>query len=112
VNIAARVAAQASGGQILCTKAIAESLLHATMANVEIEYQGSASLKNLPEPMDPYEIVLTSAARQCVIDPVCKMQVDTRRAARDLQYKGRKYWFCSLSRVERFVEQPSSYAPK
>jgi YHS domain-containing protein len=81
------------------------------MPDVEIEYQRSASLKNLPEPMDLYEIVLTSAPRQCVIDPVCKMQVDMRRAAGDLQYRGRKYWFCSLSCVERFVEQPSSYAP-
>jgi class 3 adenylate cyclase len=110
VNIAARVAAQAIGGQILCTKQIAEVVVQANLADIEVEHQGPASLKNLPQPIDLYEIVLSGSSRQYAIDPVCKMQVDKRRAAGDLHFNDRTYWFCSLSCVERFAKQPSSYA--
>lgn len=111
VNIAARVAAQATGGQILCTKHVADILVRASLSDVAVEHQGTASLKNLPQPMDLYEIVLTDSVRQYAIDPVCKMQVDKRRAAGDLHFGNKTYWFCSLSCVERFAKQPSSYAP-
>jgi len=110
VNIAARVAAQATGGQILCTKDIAEILVQAELSDIAVEHQGVVSLKNLPQPIDLYEIVLTGSARQYAIDPVCKMQVDKRRAAGDLHFNNKTYWFCSLSCVERFAREPSSYA--
>lgn len=111
VNIAARVAAQATGGQILCTKHVADILVRASLSDIAVEHQGTASLKNLPQPMDLYEIVLTDSVRQYAIDPVCKMQVDKRRAAGDLHYGNKTYWFCSLSCVERFAKRPSSYVP-
>lgn len=110
VNIAARVAAHATGGQILCTKHIAEILVQAELSDIEVEHHGVASLKNLPQPIDLYEIVLSGSSRQYAIDPVCKMQVDRRRAAGDLHFNNKTYWFCSLSCVERFAKQPSSYA--
>ncbi|HEV8261145.1 MAG TPA: adenylate/guanylate cyclase domain-containing protein [Burkholderiales bacterium] len=109
VNLAARVAARATGGQILCTKYVAETLAHAGIADIEIEHQGLVSLRNLPQPVDLYEIVLSSFSREYAIDPVCKMQVDTRRAAGELHFNKETYWFCSLSCVERFAKQPSSY---
>lgn len=109
VNLAARVAARAIGGQILCTKYVADTLAQAGIADIEVDYQGLVSLKNLPQPVDLYEIVLSSFSREYAIDPVCKMQVDTRRAAGDLHFNKRTYWFCSLSCVERFARQPSSY---
>jgi class 3 adenylate cyclase/YHS domain-containing protein len=110
VNIAARVAAQAAGGQILCTKQIADMVVRAELADIAVEHQGAASLKNLPQPIDLYEIVLSGSSRQYAIDPVCKMQVDKRHAAGDLHLNSRTYWFCSLACVERFAKQPSSYA--
>jgi len=109
VNIAARVAARATGGQILCTKYVAETLARSRLSEIEIEHHGLVSLKNLPQPMDLYEVVLSSCSREYAIDPVCKMQVDTRHAAGDLHFSGRTYWFCSLSCVERFAKQPLSY---
>lgn len=109
INIAARVAAQATGGQILCTKCVAESLNHADVLDVEIKPQGQFSLRNLPDPMELYEIILTGSSRQYAIDPVCKMQVDKQRAVGDLLFNDKKYWFCSLSCVERFAKRPSSY---
>jgi adenylate cyclase len=109
VNIAARVAAQATGGQILCTKPIAETLVQAELPDITVEHQGLVSLKNLPQPLDLYEIFLAGSARQYTIDPVCKMQVDKQHAAGYLHFNKKTYWFCSLSCVERFAKQPSSY---
>jgi class 3 adenylate cyclase len=109
VNLAARVAARATGGQILCTRYVAEALGQAGLSGIEIEHQGLISLRNLPQPMDLYEIVLSSFSREYAIDPVCKMQVDTKRAAGDLHFNRKTYWFCSLECVERFAKQPSSY---
>ena len=109
VNTAARVAAQASGGEILCTRQIAEMLADAEVPDFDVEHQGAVALRNLPEPVDLYAIVLSGVTREYAIDPVCKMQVDTRRAAGDLHFNNKTYWFCSLSCVERFVQQPSAY---
>lgn len=109
VNTAARVAAQASGGQILCTKQVAEILVQAVVLDIEVEHQGLVSLRNLPQAVDLFEIVLSGVSREYAIDPVCKMQVDTRRAAGDLHFNKKTYWFCSLACVERFAKQPSSY---
>jgi adenylate cyclase len=109
VNLAARVAARATGGQILCTKYVADALVQAGTSDAEIEHQGLISLRNLPQPMDLYEIVLSNCSREYAIDPVCKMQVDTKRAAGDLHFNRKTYWFCSLECVERFAKQPSSY---
>ena len=109
VNLTARVAAQASGGEILCTRQIAEVLIQAGMSNAEVEHRGLFSLKNLPQPVDLYGIVLSTVSREYAIDPVCKMQVDTKRAAGELRFNKNTYWFCSLPCVERFAKQPSSY---
>ena len=109
VNLAARVAAQAKGGQILGTKRIVEILRHAGGSDIEVEHQGLVSLKNLPQPVDLYELVLSGFSHEYAIDPVCKMQVDKRGAAGELHFDEKKYWFCSLSCVERFAKEPSSY---
>ena len=109
INIAARVAAQATGGQILCTKYIAKILGQPDVPDVEIKPQGHVSLRNLPDPMELYEVVISGSSRQYAIDPVCKMQVDKQRAVGDLLYDNRKYWFCSLACVERFAKRPGSY---
>lgn len=109
VNLTARVAAQAMGGQVLGTKRIVEILSHSGTSEIEVEHQGLVSLKNLPQPIDLYEIVLSGFTREYAIDPVCKMQVDKKRAAGELNYNEEKYLFCSLSCVERFAKEPSSY---
>lgn len=109
VNLAARVAAQAIGGQILCTRHVAETLSRAGNSDIELDHKGLVTLRNLPEPIDLYEVVLVSLSREFAIDPVCKMQVDKRHAAGDLHFNNKTFWFCSLSCVEQFAKQPSSY---
>ena len=109
INIAARVAAQATGGQILCTSCVAEALGPSAALAVEVKAHGRVALRNLPDPMELYEVVLSGASREYAIDPVCKMQVDKQRAVGDLVFDHRKYWFCSLACVERFAAKPESY---
>lgn len=109
VNLAARVAAQAKGGQVLGTRSVVDIFSEAGRSDIEVEHQGAVSLKNLPQPVDLYEIVLSGFSHQYAIDPVCKMQVDMRRAAGELHVGKDKYWFCSLSCVERFAKEPALY---
>jgi adenylate cyclase len=109
INTAARVAAQASGGEILCTKQVADMLAHAAVPDIEVEHRSSMRLKNLPQPLDLYEIVLSGVSREYAIDPVCKMQVNTAQAAGHLHFNKQTYWFCSLSCVERFAGEPGAY---
>jgi adenylate cyclase len=109
VNLAARVAAQATGGQILCTRRVADMLGEAAPAGIEVGHHGTAALRNLPQPVDLYEVVLPGVTREFAIDPVCRMQVERRHAAGDLHYENRTYWFCSLACVERFAKHPSAY---
>jgi adenylate cyclase len=89
VNIVARVTVQATGGQILCTECVARALGRADVLDVEIKPQGQVSLRNPPDPMELYEVVLSGTSRQYAIDPVCKMQVDTQRAVGDLVYSNK-----------------------
>src|SRR5262249_42626880 len=43
------------------------------------------------------------------IDPVCGMTVDPRTAAGSHTHRGRTYWFCSTSCVDRFRADPERY---
>jgi len=109
INLAARVAAQATGGRILCTAKVAELLGQVESPGIAITPRGLVSLRNLSQPVDLYEIVLATSAREYVIDPVCKMQVDSMHAAGDLHFNQKTYWFCSLLCIERFAKNPSAY---
>ena len=109
VNIAARTAAQAIGGEILCSKGVAENLIQLAAPGIEVQHRGLASLRNLPQPLDICAIVLASASRRYAIDPVCQMQVDARHAAGERHLNWWTYWFCSTSCAERFSRHPFSY---
>lgn len=97
------------GGEILCTRQIADALAQAEHTDIEVAHRHALSLKNLPAPVELYEIVLSGVLRQYAIDPVCKMQVDTRRDAGDLHFNQKTYWLCLLACVERFAKQPDAY---
>jgi len=46
------------------------------------------------------------------IDPVCKMEVDERRAAAKSEYKGKKYYFCAVGCKKAFDRDPENYLSK
>jgi YHS domain-containing protein len=43
------------------------------------------------------------------IDPVCKMQVDEKKAAAKSEYKGRTYYFCAVGCKKAFDKEPEKY---
>ena len=42
-------------------------------------------------------------------DPVCKMQVDEKKAAGKSDYNGKTYYFCSSGCKTKFDQNPKSY---
>ncbi len=46
------------------------------------------------------------------IDPVCQMEVQESKAAATSEYKGKKYYFCSLGCKKAFDQSPEKYLAK
>ena len=44
-----------------------------------------------------------------VIDQVCKMEVEESKAAATSEYKGKKYYFCSVGCKRAFDQDPEKY---
>jgi YHS domain-containing protein len=44
-----------------------------------------------------------------VIDPVCKMQIDEKKAAGKSEYKGKTYYFCAAVCKRKFDDNPQQY---
>lgn len=47
-----------------------------------------------------------------VIDPVCKMVIDSDKAVADSEYKGQKYYFCAKGCKIAFDKDPEKYVDK
>ena len=43
------------------------------------------------------------------VDPVCKMQVDEKKAAGKSEYNGKTYYFCALVCKRKFDEHPERF---
>jgi YHS domain-containing protein len=43
------------------------------------------------------------------IDPVCKMDVDEKKAAATYEYQGKKYYFCAAGCKENFSKDPEKF---
>ncbi len=43
------------------------------------------------------------------IDPVCKMDVDEKKAAATYEYQGKKYYFCAEGCRENFSKDPEKF---
>lgn len=103
VNIAARIAALASPGQLLATRAIAE----AAVANgILVTDLGTVALRSVTGNIALYEIEFAPSADPAWIDPVCKMHAPYsayRRAA------PQGPWFCSPRCEEAFRKSPQTY---
>lgn len=55
----------------------------------------------------------TEGGEKMAIDPVCKMEVDEKKAAATSDYKGKTYYFCAKSCKKAFDQNPEKYlAPK
>jgi YHS domain-containing protein len=68
-------------------------------------------LRNLPEPIDLFDILLDADGTADTLDPVCRMRVLPEVAAGSLCHRGRRYWFCSMPCVAAFAADPRLYLP-
>ncbi len=107
VNLAARVAGQAQGGQTLGTTSIATAAREAGIGLTEL---GCFSLRNIAEPVELYELALVAATQATSLDPVCRMQVRHANALGRLRHVERDWWFCSLTCARAFLQEPDRYA--
>jgi adenylate cyclase len=108
INLTARLAAHAIGGQILCTEPIARAI--GPSAGVEPRPIGTLQFKNVTYAVPLFELVRVSEKRVTTItDPVCRMQVAVDRAAATIVHEGVAYRFCSTECARLFSESPGLY---
>ncbi|WP_259664658.1 adenylate/guanylate cyclase domain-containing protein [Rhizobium bangladeshense] len=103
VNIAARIAALASPGQLLATQSVAEA---AVARGILVRDLGLVALRSVAGEVPLYEIELAPSADPAWIDPVCKMHApysSYRRAAPEGP------WFCSPRCEEAYRRSPQTY---
>jgi adenylate cyclase len=110
VNLAARVSAEASGGEVLLTGHTAA--MAPQLEGVLYEPRGRRALRNVREPVELFAAVRAGEARTGTLphDPVCRMAVDPERAAGRLVYQDTAYFFCTLACAAEFARHPERFA--
>jgi adenylate cyclase len=107
VNLAARVAAQARGGELLVTT---ETAMAARDAGAVITHMGAIELRNIPAPVDIYRVQVGTPTDDTAVDPVCQMRVPVAGpTAITLEWKGQSVHFCGLPCVAHFADHPERY---
>ena len=110
VNLAARVSAEASGGEVLLTGQTAA--LAPEIEGVMYEPRGRKALRNVRDPVDLFAAVRAGEAvpGKLPCDPVCRMAVDPEQAAGRLMYEDTAYFFCTLACAAAFAAEPERFA--
>jgi YHS domain-containing protein len=107
-NIAARVAALARAGEIVCTEAVAAVAVARALAPARP--MGTVRLKNVSMPLALFELGTGApTGRLHHLDPVCRMQIDPATAATTLAQDGVLLYFCSAGCRARFEAAPEAY---
>ena len=108
LNIAARVAAHAQPGQILCTETFA--VAGRDLPGIAMRPLGPVALRHVVEPIALFEVTIgPAAAGPVTIDPVCYMQLTPEGAAAAVRLDGVTYYFCSEPCAAAFREHPGAY---
>lgn len=108
VNIAARVAAEAAGGEVLVSEQTRTQA--GEIERVVFVARGVRRLRNVREPLALFAATRTDADDpRLVIDPVCRMALDPDRAAGTLRHAEESFYFCSLACVGEFARDPAAY---
>jgi adenylate cyclase len=113
VNIAARVAGRALGGEVLLTAAtrdaVGSSLDHCT-----VQRRGSQRFKNIGDPVELWAVIVESDREESglPLDPVCRMAVDPARSDHRTVHRGVEYHFCSARCASSFRQDPARYVSR
>ncbi len=103
VNLTARLASHASGGQILATAAVAAA---ARVLGITTRELGEVDFKNVSTAVGVHELDLGMSVESTEsIDPVCRMRVAHNQSTGFLRHEGVDYWFCSLACAHRFAAE-------
>ena len=110
VNVAARVADAARGGEVLLSGATRDAIAR-EHPEVEVRPVGRRRLKNVREPVELFAAVAGEGERVLGFprDPVCHMGVDPARSAFQEVYRDAVYHFCSAACRDAFVANPGLY---
>jgi class 3 adenylate cyclase len=107
VNLAARVAGQARGGELLVTE---ETAMAARDAGAVVTHMGPIELRNVAAPVDIYRVEVADTVQDAAVDPVCQMRVPLDGpSAVTLEWAGHRVHFCGLPCVARFSAHPDRY---
>jgi adenylate cyclase len=107
VNLAARVAAQAHGSQVLGTATVADA---AAAVGHEVIELGAFRFRNVIDEVELFDLRIGPPTEGGMTDPVCRMWVERDGASGRLRFEHHDYWFCSLECAERFAADPGRYA--
>ena len=112
VNLAARVSAQAAGGEVLLTDAT--RIAAGDHVGYELSGRGRMAMKNVSEPVVVFAAhpAGPETSEGVSIDPVCRMTVDPAATAGSLRHLGVAYSFCSLKCARAFAEDPDRYVTR
>ena len=109
VNLAARVAAVAGGGEVLVTSMVREAA--GELEGVEFQTRGEHHMRNVTEPVPLFAAIgCDREADAHNLDPVCRMLVAEGREAGTLRHGDALYYFCSLDCAGQFLRDPDAYA--
>jgi adenylate cyclase len=103
VNIAARIAALASPGQLLGTQPVADI---AAASGIMVRDIGKVALRSIADHVPLYAIELAPAFDRAWIDPVCKMHAPYAAYRRTAPTGP---WFCSERCAEAYRRSPETY---
>ena len=103
VNIAARIAALASPGQLLATQSVAGT---AAADGILVRDLGKTALRSVADEISLYAIELAPVADPTWIDPVCKMHAPYAPYQRA---SAEGPWFCSPRCKEAYRKSPQTY---
>jgi len=109
VNLAARVSAAATGGEVLLTGQTAA--LARNLEGVRYESRGCPALRNIRDPVELVAAVRHGQSREhrFAFDPVCRMGIDPEHAAGRLVIDDTVYFFCSLECAGAFARHPDRF---
>lgn len=110
VNLAARIAGVAGGGEVLLGEATRKSA--DGMEGVKLQRHGEVRLRNMPQSTMLYRVVRIGAEQreELPVDPVCRMTVAANASIGQLLHEGAEYHFCSLKCAAAFARDPAAYA--
>jgi adenylate cyclase len=103
VNVAARIAARASPGQLLATQPVADV---AAASGIVVRDIGKVALRSIADAVPLFSVELAPAFDPAWIDPVCKMHAPFAAYRRTTPTGP---WFCSERCAEAYRRSPEAY---